>query len=72
MMTNSLLTPLQQAFLRAFFGDPVGQRFFLTGGTALAAFHLHHRLSDDLELETLRAFYSTVARKLMGDLNPKR
>jgi len=53
MMTNSLFTPLQQAFLRAFFSDPVGQRFFLTGGTALAAFHLHHRLSDDLDLFTL-------------------
>jgi predicted nucleotidyltransferase component of viral defense system len=52
-MTNSFLTPLQQAFLQAFFADPVGQRFFLTGGTALAAFHLHHRLSDDLDLFTL-------------------
>jgi predicted nucleotidyltransferase component of viral defense system len=53
MMANSFLTPLQRAFLRAFFGDPVGRYFFLTGGTALAAFHLHHRLSDDLDLFTL-------------------
>ncbi len=52
-MANSFLTPLQRAFLQVFFADPVGQRFFLTGGTALAAFHLHHRLSDDLDLFTL-------------------
>ena len=25
-----------------------------------------------LELETLRAFYSALARKLMSDLNPER
>ncbi len=50
---NSLLTPLQAAFLRAFFAAPIGRSFFLTGGTALAAFHLHHRLSNDLDLFTL-------------------
>ena len=27
--------------------------FFLTGGTALSAFYLHHRLSNDLYLFTL-------------------
>lgn len=50
---NSLLTPLQAAFLQAFFAAPIGRSFFLTGGTALAAFHLYHRLSDDLDLFTL-------------------
>ena len=52
-MTNELLTPLQAAFLERFFASQVGQRFFLTGGTALAAFHLHHRRSEDLDLFTL-------------------
>jgi predicted nucleotidyltransferase component of viral defense system len=50
---GNLLTPLQEKFLQTFFADPIGQHFFLTGGTALAAFHLHHRLSDDLDLFTL-------------------
>ena len=50
---DTILSPLQKAFLQAFFAVPVGQRFFLTGGTALAAFHLQHRLSDDLDLFTL-------------------
>jgi hypothetical protein len=39
--------------LDRFFATEVGPRFFLTGGTALAAFHLHHRLSVDLDLFTL-------------------
>jgi predicted nucleotidyltransferase component of viral defense system len=50
---DSLLTPLQKTFLQALFADLVGHHFFLTGGTALAAFHLQHRLSDDLDLFTL-------------------
>jgi hypothetical protein len=47
------LTPLQLAVLEQFFAADAGKRFFLTGGTALAAFHLHHRLSVDLDLFTL-------------------
>jgi len=52
-MTNNILSTLQKAFLQAFFATSIGQRFFLTGGSALAAFHLQHRLSDDLDLFTL-------------------
>ena len=48
----SILTPMQETFLRRFFVFDVGQRFFLTGGTA-AAFYLGHRLSEDLDLFTL-------------------
>ena len=33
------LTPLQAGFLARFFATKAGQRFFLTGGTSLAAFH---------------------------------
>jgi len=47
------LTPLQVDFLTRFFATEVGPRFFLTGGTALSAFHLHHRVSVDLDLFTL-------------------
>ncbi len=50
---EGILTPLQQDFLVRFFAVPVGQRFWLTGGTALAAFYFHHRVSDDLDLFTL-------------------
>ena len=52
-MANEWLTPLQSEFLTRFFATDTGQYFFLTGGTALAVFHLHHRVSVDLDLFTL-------------------
>ncbi len=48
---NSQLSPLQQHFLQAFFQRE--DRFFLTGGAALAGFHLGHRETHDLDLFTL-------------------
>lgn len=49
-MDSSLdpLTQLQRDLLGAFFD--LEQRFALTGGAALAGFHLHHRASQDLDL----------------------
>lgn len=48
-----ILTELQQQTLDAFFGVPqLRQKFYLTGGTALAAYYLGHRYSDDLDLFT--------------------
>lgn len=48
-----ILTPLQRQTLDAFFAQaPFAESFYLTGGTALAAFHLFHRYSDDLDLFT--------------------
>jgi hypothetical protein len=46
----SLLTPLQQQVLEAFFRRE--QRFFLSEGAALAGFHLAHRRTHDLDLFT--------------------
>lgn len=48
---KDILSALQWEFLSFFFqGAPP---FFLTGGTALSAFYLQHRYSQDLELFTL-------------------
>ena len=46
----NVLTPLQRDFLYSFFAQPASAPFALTGGTALAAFHLHHRVSEDVDL----------------------
>lgn len=43
----SALTPLQQDLVREFFARE--QRFFLTGGGALAGFYLKHRETEDLD-----------------------
>jgi hypothetical protein len=48
---KDILSALQWEFLSCFFqGAPP---FFLTGGTALSAFYLQHRYSEDLDLFTL-------------------
>ncbi|AUX26369.1 uncharacterized protein SOCEGT47_069300 [Sorangium cellulosum] len=49
-MSKSLLSPLQEEVLAAFFRRQ--RRFFVTGGAALAGFHLHHRRTADLDLFT--------------------
>ncbi len=68
VMANEILTPLQSAFLDRFFATEVSRHFFLTGGTALAAFHLHHRLSKDLDLFTLDDEALDDADRIMGEI----
>jgi len=41
---------LQRDFLSSFFAQPASAPFALAGGTALAAFYLQHRLSEDVAL----------------------
>jgi predicted nucleotidyltransferase component of viral defense system len=46
---NLILTQHQKDFLRAFSKSDIKNLFRLTGGTALSAFYLEHRLSEDLD-----------------------
>lgn len=46
---NRILTTQQKEFLTAFARSDLRQAFRLTGGTALSAFYLEHRLSEDLD-----------------------
>ncbi|MBI3990758.1 MAG: nucleotidyl transferase AbiEii/AbiGii toxin family protein, partial [Candidatus Omnitrophica bacterium] len=46
----TLLTDEQQKFLTLFNNEKsICKKFYLTGGTALTEFYLHHRLSEDLD-----------------------
>lgn len=72
-MASNQLSPLQLDFLRAFFQRE--GRFFLTGGAALAGFHLGHRETHDLDLFTLEdamadgmSAVAEVAREFNGTL----
>lgn len=67
-----ILTPLQEALLRRFFAYEVGRRFFLTGGTALAAFYLYHRLSEDVDLFTLEEGMLDAAADVVLTLGDER
>ncbi len=65
---NPILTEEQKGLLLRLRESPLRDRFHLTGGTALSAFYLHHRLSEDLdfftdesfELEEVLAFVKSV------------
>ena len=59
---TSRLGQLQEDFLAAFFRREV--RFFLTGGAALAGFHLRHRETQDLDLFVLEDVLDEGATKV--------
>jgi len=50
-MGQTILTPKQSEFLELAQSErQIVKHFYLTGGTALAEFYLHHRLSEDIDL----------------------
>lgn len=50
MAAQSILTPLQSRFIQCVANKKsLTDRFYLTGGTALAAYYLRHRYSEDLD-----------------------
>src|SRR6185436_16813348 len=62
----SKLTALQREVLDAFFQRERG--FFLTGGAALAGFHLGHRMTDDLDLFTPQQAAFDRGRFVLADV----
>ena len=54
-MAKEILTPLQQKFIGLLSKNKhLKERFYLTGGTALAAYYLNHRYSEDLDFFSLK------------------
>ncbi len=49
---TEILTPLQKSLLKTFSNHTLFRDFYLTGGTALSAFYLEHRYSEDLDFFT--------------------
>ncbi|HWP24203.1 MAG TPA: nucleotidyl transferase AbiEii/AbiGii toxin family protein [Candidatus Binatia bacterium] len=68
-MPSALLTPFQKKVLKAFTGIEESKAFYLTGGTALSAFYLAHRRSEDFDLFTSEEpLIAIVARKFKSAL----
>ncbi len=75
-----ILTPFQKEALKAIGESPLVDNFYLTGGTALSAFYLQHRLSEDLDffspdpnaIRLVRSSLETVAKKLEASLEFNR
>lgn len=59
------LTGLQEKVLKHIFSiGEMRRHFYLTGGTALSAYHLHHRISDDLDLFTHTVDLESIDRTI--------
>ena len=79
LKNNPVLTSYQIQILKTFFNSDLGRQFFLTGGTALAAFYLGHRQSNDLDFFTIEAFdplklerlISVIARETNAEIQIK-
>lgn len=71
LTNNPILYPHQAAILRYFFASPFAKPFFLTGGTALSAFYLAHRESQDLDFFSLEPFDSLALRTTMAEIAQK-
>ncbi|MEK7591833.1 MAG: nucleotidyl transferase AbiEii/AbiGii toxin family protein [Patescibacteria group bacterium] len=49
-MGKTILTPIQRKAISTIAADAIVRKhFYLSGGTALAEYYLHHRLSEDLD-----------------------
>lgn len=68
---NPILYPHQIRLLTLFFSAPFAKSFFFTGGTALAAFYLGHRESQDLDFFSLQAFDTLALRTTMREIAHK-
>src|SRR3989338_6858299 len=70
-MAKTVLNLFQQKILLDFKKSNLSKKFYLSGGTALAEFYLQHRFSEDLDfftqdeldLEQLKKFINSVAKK---------
>ena len=72
MVQIKILTDTQKLFLELLGKQPFSQKFYLSGGTALAAFYIPYRFSEDLdffseeEIQTdeIVAFLKSIRRKI--------
>jgi predicted nucleotidyltransferase component of viral defense system len=71
-MEQTILTVRQKAVIDLVAQEQNLTRFYLTGGTALTAYYLEHRISDDLDFFTLekpdQLFLQTFTQKIKEGL----
>lgn len=72
-MPLEILSKLQKEILSIFSGVIESEEFYLTGGTALSAFYLMHRKSDDLDFFTDKEdIITTFSYRLESSLKAKQ
>jgi len=72
-MAKKILTPIQKHILQILSKDYAFVRnFYLTGGTALSEYYLHHRLSEDLDFfsrtEIDKIWLNTITTKVAREI----
>jgi len=68
-MEQVTFTPLQRSIFDKVSKDPIlSKQFYFTGGTALSAFYLHHRESEDLDFFSETDFEDERIEQLMKNL----
>ena len=73
-MAKTILTERQKQLLNLLSQESyIQQNFYLSGGTALAEYYLHHRLSEDLDFFSLEEVDHTaiqiVLKKVKSQIN---
>lgn len=69
-MEQITFTPLQRKIFDKVSEDPIlSKQFYFTGGTALSAFYLHHRESEDLDFFSESDFEDTKIETLIKNLS---
>lgn len=71
LRSNPILYSHQVKLLSLFFQTPFAKTFFFTGGTALSAFYLAHRESQDLDFFSLQPFDTLFLRTTMQEIADK-
>lgn len=67
-MEQEILTENQRLVIKTIAEDKKLKNFYLSGGTALAAYFLHHRFSDDLDFFSEKEFDRTYLHKFIEKL----
>lgn len=70
-MEKTILNSFQIAVLNELKKNPLNSKFYLSGGTALSEYYLHHRFSEDLDfftqeelvIEEIKKFIKSISRK---------
>lgn len=73
-MAKTILSPNQQLLLKFLSEEQViSVNFYLSGGTALSEYYLHHRLSEDLDFFSIEEIPSsviqTIFKKIRNQVN---
>lgn len=71
-MEKKILTPCQEEILKLISKEKyLAKDFYLTGGTALSAFYLKHRLSEDLDFFNEKEFETIQINSFLKKIKPE-